>query len=134
VDPRHKKEKLAESFKKNKGSYFFIIFFHVPNLLIVYIYHRIAQTGYGLGGRGLIAAGARFFSFFLASRAVLGPTQPPIQWVPRVLSPWESGQGMKLTTHLHLVLRSRMMELYLHSPICVHGMVLNLLSTRTPLP
>jgi hypothetical protein len=30
-----------------------------------------------------------------------------------------------LFTHLHLVPRSRMMELYLHSPICLHGVVLN---------
>jgi hypothetical protein len=32
--------------------------------------------------------------------------------------------GVKLTTHLHLVPRSRMVELYLHSPICLHGVVL----------
>jgi hypothetical protein len=28
---------------------------------------------------------------------------------------------VKLSTHLHLVLRSRMVEPYLHSPICLHG-------------
>jgi hypothetical protein len=27
------------------------------------------------------------FLFILVSRPVLGPTQPPIQWVPRALSP-----------------------------------------------
>jgi hypothetical protein len=32
---------------------------------------------------------------------------------------------MKLTTHLHLVPRSRMVELYLHSKICLHGVVPN---------
>jgi hypothetical protein len=37
----------------------------------------------------------------------MGPTQPPIQWVPGALSPGQSGQVMTLTTHLHLVLRSR---------------------------
>jgi hypothetical protein len=35
-----------------------------------------------------------------------------------------SGQDPKLTTHFHLVPRSRMVELYLHSPICLHGIVL----------
>jgi len=30
----------------------------------------------------------------------------------------------KLTTHLHLVLRLRFMELYLHYPTCLHGMVI----------
>jgi hypothetical protein len=37
---------------------------------------------------------------------------------------WYSGQGTKLTTHLHLVLR-RMVELYLYSSICPHGTILN---------
>jgi hypothetical protein len=30
-----------------------------------------------------------------------------------------------LTTHLHLMLKSRVMELYLHSPISINGIVLN---------
>jgi hypothetical protein len=32
---------------------------------------------------------------------------------------------MELNTHLNLVLRSRMVELYLHSPIYFHGVLLN---------
>jgi hypothetical protein len=32
---------------------------------------------------------------------------------------------MKLTTNLHLVPGSRMMELYLHNPIPLYGVVLN---------
>jgi hypothetical protein len=31
---------------------------------------------------------------------------------------------MKLTTHLHVVPRSRMLELYFHSPTCLYGIVL----------
>jgi hypothetical protein len=34
-------------------------------------------------------------------------------------------RGVKLTTHLHLVLRLKMMELYLHSPVRLQGVVLN---------
>jgi len=42
------------------------------------------------------------------SRPVLGSTQPPVQWVPRVLSPGlKRGQGVTLTTHPHLVPRLR---------------------------
>jgi hypothetical protein len=35
------------------------------------------------------------------------------------------GGGMELTTHLQLVSRSRMVYLYLYSPIRLHGVVLN---------
>jgi hypothetical protein len=31
--------------------------------------------------------GQETFLFYTASRPALGPTQPPIQWVPRVLFP-----------------------------------------------
>jgi hypothetical protein len=37
----------------------------------------------------------------------------------------ESGGGVKLTTHLHLVPRLRMVELYLHFLIYIHGVMLN---------
>jgi len=40
--------------------------------------------------------------FTTASRTALGSTQPPIQRVSGV-----SGRGVKLTTHLYLVSRSR---------------------------
>jgi hypothetical protein len=53
-----------------------------------------------------------------------GPTQPPIKWVTGG-SFSGNGCGMKLTTHLHLVPRSRMVELYLHFTMCFHGIVLN---------
>jgi hypothetical protein len=37
---------------------------------------------------------------------------------------------VKLTTDLHLVPRPRVVELYLHSPICLHGIVLNLIKHK----
>jgi hypothetical protein len=45
--------------------------------------------GYGLDDRGsrvLFPAGLGIFLFTTASRMFLGPTQPPIQWVPGALS------------------------------------------------
>jgi hypothetical protein len=84
---------------------------------------------YGLDGRGSIPSRARFFS----APQRLGPTQAPIQWVPGALPRGWSGRGVKLTSHVHLVPRSRMVELCLHSPICFHGIVLNELITGTTL-
>jgi len=48
------------------------------------------------------------FLFSKMSRLALGSTQPLIQWAPAVPSPGCSGQGVKLTTHLHPVPRLRM--------------------------
>jgi hypothetical protein len=51
------------------------------------------------------------------SRPALGPTQPPVQWVPGVLSPGlKRGRGVTLTTHPHLVPRSSMSRSYTSSP------------------
>jgi hypothetical protein len=72
-------------------------------------------TAYGLGVR--VPVGARIFS---------SPRRPDRSWGPpsllsnghRGLFPRRlCGQGGKLITHLQLVPRSRMVELYLHSPM-----------------
>jgi hypothetical protein len=69
--------------------------------------------------------GREIFLFSLTSRLALQPIQPPVKWVLVAVSPVVKQQGCEMTTHLHLVLRLRMVELYLHSPIHLHGMVLN---------
>jgi hypothetical protein len=60
------------------------------------------------GERGSIPGGDKgFFPIASVSRPALRPTQPPVQWVPGVLSPGlNGGRCMTLTTHPHLVLRS----------------------------
>jgi hypothetical protein len=48
-----------------------------------------------------------FFSLASVSRPVLGPTQPPVQFILEVLSPGvKRGRCVMLTTHSHLVPRS----------------------------
>ena len=47
------------------------------------------------------------FLFSNIARPVLGPTQPPLQWVPRSFLA-KSGWGVQLTTHMHLLQRLRM--------------------------
>jgi hypothetical protein len=68
--------------------------------------------------------GQRIFLLASASRPALGPTQPPIQWVPGVLSPGiKRGRGVTLTTHLHIVPRLSISRSCTSSPpMCLHGM------------
>jgi hypothetical protein len=54
---------------------------------------------------------------FSASRPALGPTQPPVQWVPGALSLGvKSGRGVMLTTHPLLVPGLRKCRSYTSSP------------------
>jgi hypothetical protein len=65
-----------------------------------------------LGRAGLLRfkpwQGLGIFLFTTMLRVAVGPTQPPIQWVPRALSLGVKQPGVKLTTYLYLVPRSRM--------------------------
>jgi hypothetical protein len=71
-------------------------------------------SGYGLDDR---AVEIRFLAEASVSRLALGPTQPPVQWVPGVLSPGlKRGRGVTLTTHPHPVPRSKMSRSYTSSP------------------
>jgi hypothetical protein len=66
-------------------------------------------SDYGLDDRAIgvgYPAGARIFPLSSVSRSALGPTQPPVQWVPGVLSPGvKRGRGVMLITHPNLVPR-----------------------------
>jgi hypothetical protein len=86
---------------------------------------RVAQslyclaTGWTTGGdRGSMSGrGGRIFPLASVSKPALWPTQPPVQWVPGALSPGlKRGRGMTLTTHPHLVPRSRTSRSYTSSP------------------
>jgi hypothetical protein len=68
-------------------------------------------SGYGLNDRAIEVQSPvetkRIFPLASVSRSALGPTQPPVQWVPGVLSPGvKRVRGVMLTTHPHLVPRS----------------------------
>ena len=62
-------------------------------------------TGYGLVGPGIEFRWGRDFPPL--SRPALGPTQPPVQWIPRSFPEVKSGRGVTLTPHPLLVPWSR---------------------------
>jgi hypothetical protein len=76
------------------------------------------STGWTTGRSGFDPRqGERIFPLSSVSRPALGPTQPPVQWVPGVLCPGvKCGRGVTLTTHPHVVPRSRMSRSYTSSP------------------
>jgi hypothetical protein len=61
--------------------------------------------------------------FSLASNHGSGLTRPSIQWLLGIYPRQYNGRHMKLTTHIRLV-----EELYLHSPLRLHGVVVNYVS------
>jgi hypothetical protein len=87
-----------------------ITVFHLGYLKIYLNIYCISRPGFNSW------QGQEIFLFSTVSRPALGPTQPPIQWVTGALSPGVEWQGVKLITHLHLLPRSRMVELYFLSP------------------
>jgi hypothetical protein len=65
-------------------------------------------TGYGLDNQGVgvrAVVGSRIFSS--PRRPDVEPTHPPIHGYCGLFPQGQSGRGVKLTTHLQLVLRSR---------------------------
>jgi hypothetical protein len=65
-------------------------------------------SGYEPDNRGSVPGrDKRIFPLTSVSKPALRSTQPPVQWVPGVLSPGVNrGRGVTLTTHPPLVPRS----------------------------
>jgi hypothetical protein len=81
--------------------------------------------GYGLDDRGSriqFRAEAGNFSLRYRAQNGSGPTQPPIQWVPGALSLGVKQPGREAPSNAEV---KECVELYLHSPIRLHGVVLS---------
>jgi hypothetical protein len=70
--------------------------------------------------------GLGIFLFTAESRTALGPTQPPIEWVPGALSLGVERRGREADHSPPSNAEVKeCVELYLHSPIRLHGLVLS---------
>jgi hypothetical protein len=93
----------------------------------VQIFSSTESPFFGLDDRGFESRqGLGIFIFTIASGPTLGPTQPPIQWVPGALSLEVKRPGREADAHLHLVPRSNNEWSYTSvPPIRLHGVVLS---------
>jgi hypothetical protein len=71
--------------------------------------------------------GQYIFLYSTASRPALGPTRPPIKWIPGggALSTGVKRQGREGNHSPLSNVKSRKLELHLHCPIRLDGVVLN---------
>jgi hypothetical protein len=69
--------------------------------------------------------GQEILLYSRAFRPSLGPTQHLFQWASGSLSPKVKRKVCEADHSLPSVPNSRMVELYLHSPVRLHGLVLD---------
>jgi hypothetical protein len=82
-------------------------------------------TGYGLDNRGVgvrVPVGSRIFS---APRRPWSPLNLLSNGCRGSFPRGESGRDVKLATHSQVVSRQENVDLYSHSPILLHGVVVN---------
>jgi hypothetical protein len=94
-----------------------IIFYNYPIINLSRDISAGKATAYGLDARYSNPRRGKIF-FSPQRRPALRPIQSPIQWVLEANSQGLRDRGVKLATHLHLVPRSTMVELYLH--FCIY--------------
>jgi hypothetical protein len=97
--------------------------------LLICVFRVICQVSHPYKTTGKIIRlrwGPGIFLFTTASRPALGPIQPPIQWVAGALSLGVKRPGREADhSPPSRAEVKECVELYLHSPIRLHGVVLS---------
>jgi hypothetical protein len=91
---------------------------------VTLIRSRESSVGIATGHRGSIPDRDKVI-FSIGSRRGLGPTPPPIQWAPGAISLGVEGPEREADHSPPSSAKVRTVELYLHSPIYLHDVVLN---------
>jgi hypothetical protein len=96
------------------------LLFYSYILISVFLCNEATNRAFTGGFTMLIKADKSVSSSVFCIAAVtqpLGPTQSPVQWVPGVLSSGvKRGRGVTVTTHPHLLQKSRMSRSYTSPP------------------
>ena len=91
------------------------ILFHVPAHYLIKQLLVVASCHYSVSPTHMSVCNI-WHVFSETCRPAVGPTWLPMQWVLRVISWGSSGLSVKLTTHLHLILRLGSAKLFSASP------------------
>jgi hypothetical protein len=86
-------------------------------------------TSYGLDDWGVgvrVPVGSRIFLFSKSSRPALGSTQPPTLWVPGALSRGKAAGAWSWPLTSNSCRGQENVDLYINSPIRLHGVVLKI--------
>jgi hypothetical protein len=90
--------------------------------MMCYGLNSSGSTSYGLDDQGVGVSnpsGGKNFHFSVSSRPTLGPTQPPIQWVPAALSPGVKQPGTEVDHSPPNSAEVKKMRIYTCTPLYV---------------
>jgi hypothetical protein len=109
---------------------------YVPSPKVLSVQHKPEEPGQHSRYSDWLRAGRQWgwspspgrvmnFLFSTSSRPALGPTQPPIQWVPVATSRGKTAGAWSSPLTSSLCRRQENVVLHIHSPIHLHGVALN---------
>jgi hypothetical protein len=107
--------KFCDTLRSSKGIIRSVLIPHHVATLLLLRYSDWLRAG-RLRGRSSIPGGGKNFHFPTSSRPTLGPTQPPIQWVPGTLSPGVKRQGREADRYPPTSAEVKKMWIYTYTP------------------